>query len=121
VVSSAALTVPAGLVRIRLDFVGGTGSLYNLNWISFGSSPIGVGPKARNGQARLFRREGIVELSGCRPGDRLVLRDAVGRIVGRAEAEEGRLRVSVGSVAGMLFAEGTRAGAPFAALVPAIP
>lgn len=121
VVSPAALAVPAGLVRIRLDFVGGTGSLYNLNWISFGSSPIGVGPKIRNPQARLFRRDGGVELLGCRPGDRLVLRDAVGRIVGRAEAEEGRLRASVGSATGMLFAEGIRGGAPFAAVVPAIP
>jgi hypothetical protein len=121
VVSPAALTVPAGLVRIRLDFVGGTGSLYNLNWISFGSSPIGVGPKARKGQTRLFRRDGIVELSGCRPGDRLVLRDAGGRIVARTEAEDGRLRVFVGNVAGMLFAEGLRAGVPFATLVPAIP
>jgi endoglucanase len=118
VVSPAALAVPAGLVRIRLDFLGGTGSLYNLNWLSFGSSPIGVGPRERNSRVRLARRDGWVELLGCRPGDHVVLRDAGGRALGRAVATAGGLRLWVGPAAGLLFAQGIHAGAPFAAVVP---
>jgi len=121
VVSGAPIAIPAGLVRLRLDFLGGTGSLYNVNWISFGASPIRVDRRSRLGASPLVRKEGGWEVLGCRPGDRLVLRSAQGRILGRAEAVEGRLRLPRTPGTGVRLVEGVVDGRPFSVLVSSVP
>ncbi|MCB9497109.1 MAG: cellulase family glycosylhydrolase [Fibrobacteria bacterium] len=75
--------LPQGLVKLRLEFVGGTGSLYNLNWIAFSDTPDAVAPRTRSTELRLHRTVRGLEFD--RVWDRVQVRDLRGGQVARAE------------------------------------
>ena len=65
VVSDAKVTLPAGLARVRLDFSGATGSLFNVNWLEFSDNPSSVRGRApRPAGVRVLHRDGALVLVG---------------------------------------------------------
>jgi endoglucanase len=66
-VSDAKVSLPAGLVRVRLDFVGDTASLFNLNWLELSDNPSSVRGRApRAAGMRVVRKDGLLFVEGAR-------------------------------------------------------
>ncbi len=116
--SSHTVSLPLGLNRLRLSFVGtGTKSLYNINWVELSTGLVDVrASQARSKAAwNLVGRELSVRAAGA-DGRRVQVRDLGGRLVAQTTLQGGRatLRLPRGGVvyAGL---EGTHEVRAFAA------
>lgn len=105
VVSARPIAFGAGLARVRLAFVGGTGSLFNLNWIAFTPTSDGVRGRAVRDGARWERHGDHFVLTG-EPSrwNRYTLRSTSGRILGQGDAASGLVPLPAG-FGGMAFLE----------------
>lgn len=91
VVSSKTVAIPSGLVRVRLDFQGATGSLFNINWLEVTPSANGLrGRAARTSGARVLRKGDALVLEGStRAWSQWTIRDARGITLSQGRFAEG--------------------------------
>lgn len=109
VVSSKPVAIPSGLVRVRLDFQGATGSLFNINWLEVTESSNGIGARAvRSSGTRVVRSGDALILQGAtRSWSEWVLRDAKGATLSRGRFAQGSQasRIPAPTRGGLVFLE----------------